>query len=450
MSIVKRFLSKAGLDGNSITITNVADPVNAQDVATKNFTSNASNITSGTLAAAQLPVIPNSALANTAVANLSGTNTGDQTITLTGGVTGSGTGSFAATVVTNANLTGDVTSVGNATILTNAAVISKVLTGFSAASGTVSATDSILSAFNKVVGNIGLLTGAVVYAGTWNATTNSPALVSGTGTKGTLYKVTTAGTTTIDGNSQWNIGDQIVFNGTTWDKWDGISSEVLTVAGRVGAVALAQADITGLTTSSSPSFNQVTSTVATGTAPFVVTSTTPVANLSIGGNAATVTTNANLTGVITSSGNATSVASQTGTGSKFVMDTSPTLVTPNIGTPSAGNLQNCTFFANGSMGSAALTTSTTTANQVVMNLPITTYRSAKYQIQVTSGTSYHATEILAIHDGTNVYIVESDMVYSASSLATFDVIIAGGNLELVVTPVNAVTTIKVVATLINI
>lgn len=46
---------------------------------------------------------------------VSGTNTGDQTITLTGGVTGSGTGSFAATVVTNANLTGPITSVGNAT-----------------------------------------------------------------------------------------------------------------------------------------------------------------------------------------------------------------------------------------------------------------------------------------------------------------------------------------------
>ena len=52
-----------------------------------------------------------------AASNLSGTNTGDQTITLTGGVTGSGTGSFAATVVTNANLTGDVTSVGNVTTL---------------------------------------------------------------------------------------------------------------------------------------------------------------------------------------------------------------------------------------------------------------------------------------------------------------------------------------------
>ena len=35
---------------------------------------------------------------------------------------------------------------------------------------------------------------------------------------------------------------------------------------------------------------QLTSTVATGTAPLVVTSTTPVTNLNIGGNAATATT----------------------------------------------------------------------------------------------------------------------------------------------------------------
>jgi len=45
----------------------------------------------------------------------------------------------------------------------------------------------------------------------------------------------------------------------------------------------------------------ITSTVATGTAPFVVASTTEVANL----HAASVTTNANLTGDITSVGNAT-------------------------------------------------------------------------------------------------------------------------------------------------
>jgi hypothetical protein len=41
--------------------------------------------------------------------------------------------------------------------------------------------------------------------------------------------------------------------------------------------------------------------------------------------AGNVTTNANLTGPITSVGNATSIASQTGTGTKFVVDTQPTL-----------------------------------------------------------------------------------------------------------------------------
>lgn len=46
-------------------------------------------------------------------------------------------------------------------------------------------------------------------------------------------------------------------------------------------------------------------------------------------------TNANLTGPITSVGNATSIASQTGTGTKFVVDTSPTLVTPVLGVATA-------------------------------------------------------------------------------------------------------------------
>jgi hypothetical protein len=46
-------------------------------------------------------------------------------------------------------------------------------------------------------------------------------------------------------------------------------------------------------------------------------------------------TNANLTGPITSVGNATSIASQTGSGSTFVMSVSPSLTTPNLGTPTA-------------------------------------------------------------------------------------------------------------------
>ena len=72
------------------------------------------------------------------------------------------------------------------------------------------------------------------------------------------------------------------------------------------------------------------------------------------GNAATVTTNANLTGHITSVGNAatlgsftsaqlaTALTDETGTGAN-VFATSPTLVTPVLGTPSSGTLTNCTF-----------------------------------------------------------------------------------------------------------
>jgi len=59
---------------------------------------------------------------------------------------------------------------------------------------------------------------------------------------------------------------------------------------------------------------------------------------SINGNAGTVTTNANLTGPITSVGNTTSVNAQTGTGSTFVMQTSPTLTTPVLGAASGTSL----------------------------------------------------------------------------------------------------------------
>ena len=65
--------------------------------------------------------------------------------------------------------------------------------------------------------------------------------------------------------------------------------------------------------------------------------------IAIGGPDFTSSSISNLTGVITSVGLSTSIASQTGTGTKFVVDTSPVLVTPNLGTPSAGTLTNCTF-----------------------------------------------------------------------------------------------------------
>ena len=51
----------------------------------------------------------------------------------------------------------------------------------------------------------------------------------------------------------------------------------------------------------------------------------------------------NLTGPITSLGSATSIASQTGTGTKFVVDTSPTLVTPVLGVATATSINGTTI-----------------------------------------------------------------------------------------------------------
>ena len=83
---------------------------------------------------------------------------------------------------------------------------------------------------------------------------------------------------------------------------------------------------------------------------------TNITGTAAGLTAGNVTTNANLTGVITSVGNATSIASQTGTGTKFVVDTSPTLITPLLGTPTSGTLTNCTglLVTGGGTGLATL------------------------------------------------------------------------------------------------
>jgi hypothetical protein len=51
----------------------------------------------------------------------------------------------------------------------------------------------------------------------------------------------------------------------------------------------------------------------------------------------------NLTGPITSTGSATAIASQTGTGTKFVMDTSPTLITPVLGVATATSINGTTI-----------------------------------------------------------------------------------------------------------
>jgi len=93
--------------------------------------------------------------------------------------------------------------------------------------------------------------------------------------------------------------------------------------------------------------------------------------------------------------------------------------------------------------SGTLTTTSTTANQILDSVSASTVRTLRYIVQVANSTTseYHATSLMIIHDGTTVYLTEYGTVLSGNSLASFDADISGGNLRVLVTPVNVSSTV---------
>jgi predicted heme/steroid binding protein len=143
------------------------------------------------------------------------------------------------------SLTGEATASGPgaaSVTLTNSAVTGKVLTGLTVAGSSIASTDSILTAFGKLQGQVNDLIGGLQYQGTWNASTNTPNITSGVGTDGHFYIVSVAGNTTIDGVSGWQVGDWIVFHSPVWQKVDNTES-VVSVNGFTGAVTLTTSNI---------------------------------------------------------------------------------------------------------------------------------------------------------------------------------------------------------------
>lgn len=91
-------------------------------------------------------------------------------------------------------------------------------------------------------------------------------------------------------------------------------------------------------------------------------------------------------------------------------------------------------------------TTTSTSAHVVDSFAAADFRTAKYIVQMTSGSDYHATEALVIHNGTTSSVTEYAQIFTNSSLGTVDTDINSGNVRLLVTPTNATTTVKVVRT----
>jgi hypothetical protein len=142
-------------------------------------------------------------------------------------------------------LSGDVTATGPGSVaatIPSVVVTGKTLTGLSITGTAVTSSDSILIAIGKLQNQVNGLTGTLIYKGSWNAATNTPAITSGVGVAGNFYIVTVAGSTTIDGISSWAIGDWIIFSGSVWQKVPNTNT-VTSVNTYTGAVVLKTDDI---------------------------------------------------------------------------------------------------------------------------------------------------------------------------------------------------------------
>lgn len=124
----------------------------------------------------------------------------------------------------------------------NSKTISSVLNGISISGTSIISTDTILQALGKAQNQINSLTGGVTYQGIWNALTNDPTLTSSVGTKGFYYIVSVAGSTNLNGITDWKLGDWAIYDGTAWQKVDNTDS-VISVNGYTGIVSLTTADV---------------------------------------------------------------------------------------------------------------------------------------------------------------------------------------------------------------
>jgi hypothetical protein len=86
------------------------------------------------------------------------------------------------------------------------------------------------------------------YKGVYNASTNTPTLVDGTGDAGDVYRVTVAGSQNLgSGSIAFAVGDYAIYNTAgVWEKSD-TTDAVSTVAGRTGDISLTVADVGGNT-----------------------------------------------------------------------------------------------------------------------------------------------------------------------------------------------------------
>lgn len=102
--------------------------------------------------------------------------------------------------------------------------------------------------------------GAVIYKGTWNASTNTPTLTNGVGTAGWQYAVSVGGTVNFGaGAITFTVGDFVLYSGTVWQQ---IAAGGTAAAGTLTGTTLASNVVTSsLTTVGTLTNLTVTNTI---------------------------------------------------------------------------------------------------------------------------------------------------------------------------------------------
>ena len=137
---------------------------------------------------------------------------------------------------------GQVLNVGEVVAPDLAEKIKVITNGGGTSQVVIDTLESLQSQIDVLEAEVALLT-SLTYKGTWDASTNTPALASSVGAKGDYYIVSVAGTTNLDGITDWQPGDWVIFNGTVWQKLDqswataGVNDNITSMVGLTGGIS---------------------------------------------------------------------------------------------------------------------------------------------------------------------------------------------------------------------